>query len=300
MRDLNFQVHNSYLRYNLTMIKTTPLEPIDYLIIGHLTKDLVKEGARIGGTATYASLTAKVLGARVGVVTSWAEDLPLGPLSNIPISNILSETTTTFENIQSEQGRIQIVHTVAPKLDFYNIPEIWRTASIVHLGPVAQEVEPGLIRYFPSALIGLTPQGWLRTWDKDGRVSPSEWPEASFMLEQAGAVVLSVEDVGYDESRIEEMAASSRILAVTEAHQGSRVFWNGDVRRFRPPPQVEIDATGAGDVFAAAFFIRMQATRDPWEAARFATALSAISVTRRGLEGIPTMDEVREIMVEVL
>ncbi len=120
------------------------------------------------------------------------------------------------------------------------------------------------------------------------------------MLEQAGAVVISVEDVGGDESRIEELAASSRVLAVTEAHYGSRVFWNGDVRRFRAPHVVEVDGTGAGDVFAAAFFIRMQTTRDPWEAARFATALSAISVTRPGLEGIPTMDEVREIMVEVL
>lgn len=282
------------------MINTTSLEPIDYLVIGHLTKDLTKEGARLGGTAAYASLTANILGARVGVVTSWAEDLPPGPLSTIPISNYLSETTTTFENVQTEKGRVQIVYDVAPRLDYYNIPETWRTAPIVHLGPVAQEVEPSLIRYFPSALIGLTPQGWLRTWDESGHVTPCEWPEASFMLEQAGAVVISVEDVGGDEFRVEEMAASSRILAVTEAHHGSRVFWNGDVRRFRPLPVVEVDATGAGDIFAAAFFIRMQATRDPWEAARFATALSAISVTRAGLNGIPTMDEVKEIMVEVL
>ncbi len=282
------------------MINPTSYEPIDYLVIGHLTKDLTQAGARLGGTAAYASLTAHILGARVGVVTSWAEDLSPDPLNAIPIRNFLSETTTTFENIQTEKGRVQIVHDVAPRLDYFNIPEAWRTAHIVHLGPVAQEVEPGLIRHFPSALIGLTPQGWLRTWDKSGRVSTSEWPEASFMLEQAGAVVISIEDVGGDESRVEEMAASCRILAVTEAQHGSRVFWNGDVRRFRPMSVTEVDATGAGDIFAAAFFIRMQATRDPWEAGRFATALSAISVTRPGLNGIPTMEEVREIMVEVL
>jgi sugar/nucleoside kinase (ribokinase family) len=282
------------------MLKSTPLEPIDYLIVGHLTKDLTQQGARLGGTAAYASLTAHVLGVRVGVVTSWSEELPLGPLEALRINNFLSDTTTTFENIYTKKGRVQIVRDIAPGLDYYNIPEPWRTAPIVHLGPIAQEVEPGLIRYFPSALIGLTPQGWLRAWDKDGKVYPSEWPEAAFMLEQAGAVALSIEDVGGDESRIEELAASSRILVVTEAYQGSRVFWNGDVRRFRPPPVTEVDATGAGDIFAAAFFIRLHATRDPWEAARFATALSAISVTRPGLDGVPTMDEVREIMVEVL
>jgi sugar/nucleoside kinase (ribokinase family) len=61
----------------------------------------------------------------------------------------------------------------------------------------------------------------------------------------------------------------------------------------------EVDPTGAGDVFAAAFFYRLHATRDPWEAARFATQLSAYSVTRPGLEGIPTQEEVEESMVEV-
>jgi sugar/nucleoside kinase (ribokinase family) len=276
------------------------LEPIDYLVIGHLTKDLTSHGARIGGTVAYASLTAQILGMRVGIVTSWAEDLPLGPLESIPISNSLADTTTTFENIYTKTGRVQILHSVAPKLDLNNIPDTWRAAPIVHLGPVAQEVEPGLIRYFPSAFIGLTPQGWLRTWDKAGKVTPAEWPEADFMLENAGAAVISIEDVGGDEARIEEMAASSPILAVTEAHLGARVFWNGDVRRFCPPAVTEVDATGAGDVFAAAFFIRMHITLDPWEATRFATALSAISVTRPGLSGIPTLDEIREIMVEVL
>lgn len=282
------------------MYNSTSLEPIDYLVIGHLTKDLTPQGERIGGTVAYASLTAQILGVRVGIVTSWAEDLSLGQLKTVPISNSLADTTTTFENRYTETGRIQILHAVAPKLDLNNIPETWRTAPIVHLGPVAQEVEPGLIRYFPSALIGLTPQGWLRTWDEAGKVVPAEWPEAAFMLEKAGAAVISVEDVGGDEARIEEMAASSRVLAVTEAHLGARVFWNGDVRRFRPPDVIEVDATGAGDVFAAAFFIRMHTTLDPWEAGRFATALSAISVTRPGLDGIPTSDEIREIMIEVL
>lgn len=62
----------------------------------------------------------------------------------------------------------------------------------------------------------------------------------------------------------------------------------------------EVDATGAGDIYAAAFFTRLYATRDPWEAARFATQLSAYSVTRTGLESIPTTAEIQECMVEVL
>ena len=112
--------------------------------------------------------------------------------------------------------------------------------------------------------------------------------------------MISDEDVGGDEDRIDEMAASCKILTVTEADQGARLYWKGDIRRF-PPPQVhEIDATGAGDIFAAAFFIRLYTTRDPWEAARFGTQLAAISITRPGLDGVPTPEEVQTCMLEVL
>lgn len=281
------------------MLQLTPLEPVDYLLIGHLTRDLTPEGPRLGGTAAYSALTARALGLRVGVVTSWAADLPLGELRSIPIVSFPCDHSTTFENQNTPAGRIQFIRSVAPRLDLYQIPEPWRNATIVHLGPVAQEVEPAMIRAFPSSLIGVTPQGWLREWDASGRVSVAEWPEADFVLQRAGAAVISVEDVAGDESRIEEMAASSRVLAVTEATLGARVYWNGDVRRFRPPEVVEIDPTGAGDIFAAAFFSRLFTTRDPWEAARFATQLAANSVTRPGLSGIPTAAEIQESMVEV-
>lgn len=282
------------------MRSLAPLTPIDYLLIGHFCVDILPQGLRLGGTAAYASLTAKALGMKVGIVTSWAEEIPLDELLNIPVVNYPTERSTTFENIYTSEGRIQYVHHIAPALDFHMVPETWRNPSIVHLGPVAQEVEPNLIRHFPTSFVGITPQGWLRTWDEQDRVSASEWPEANFMLQKADAVVLSIEDVGGDENRIDEMVSNSRILAVTEAFEGSRLFWNGDVRRYRPPEIVEVDATGAGDIYAAAFFTRLHATRDPWESARFATQLSAYSVARSGLAGIPTPDEIENCIIEVL
>jgi sugar/nucleoside kinase (ribokinase family) len=78
------------------------------------------------------------------------------------------------------------------------------------------------------------------------------------------------------------------------------VYWNGDIRRIRAPHVEELDATGAGDIFAAAFFTRLYLTRDPWESARFANQIAAMSVTRRGLEGIPTPEEIQEYLIEVL
>ncbi len=282
------------------MFQITPLNPVDYLMIGHLTVDQTAEGPRLGGTAAYAAVMAQALGLRVGIVTSWGAEIPLGPLAYIPVVSFPAEQSTQFENIYTPSGRVQYLRALAPGLDYYHVPEPWRTANIVHLGPVAQEVEPTLVRNFSSSLLGVTPQGWLRSWDRDGHVRVSEWPEASFVLQRAGAAVISVEDVAGDEERIEEMAASCRVLAVTEADQGVRLFWNGDVRRFRAPQMQEVDATGAGDIFAAAFFVRLLITRDPWEAARFAVQMGAISITRPGLEGAPTADEINEVIIEVL
>jgi hypothetical protein len=282
------------------MFSLTQLEPINYLIIGHITRDLTPDGPRLGGTVTYSGLTAQALGLRVGIVTSWGAELPLGKLKNIPIINYPTEHSTTFENIYTQKGRIQIVHTIAPHLDYHMIPEPWRQAPIVHLGPIAQEVEPSLVRHFPTSLVGITPQGWLRCWDETGLVKVCEWPESTFTLQQSGAAIISIDDVMNDENWIEEMASAARILVVTEGAAGSRVYWNGDVRRFRPPQVEEVDPTGAGDIFAAAFFARLYLTRDPWESARFANQIAAISMTRRGLDGIPTHEEVQEYLIEVL
>lgn len=294
-------IHAYAFGYNsLIMRQFTPVEPIDYLVVGHLVRDLTPEGPRLGGTAAYSSLTAHALGLRVGVVTIWGSELPLDPLRPISITSYPSETSTTFENVTTPRGRVQYVHHIAPNIGLNLIPEQWRKAPIVHLGPIAQEIEPSLIRSISSSLIGLTPQGWLREWDTNGRIYPSEWPEASFVLQNAGAAVISEEDVGGDEDRIEEMAASCQIFAVTEADQGARIYWNGDIRHFRPPQVHELDATGAGDIFAAAFFIRLYTTRDPWEATRFATQLASISITRSGLDGIPTPEEVQTSLLEVL
>jgi sugar/nucleoside kinase (ribokinase family) len=282
------------------MFNLSSVEPIDYLVIGHITQDITPAGPIPGGTAAYAALTARSLGWRVGIVTSFAPGISLDLFNGIQIAALPAEHSTTFENITTPEGRIQYLYHTAETLDLPIIPESWRSASIVHLGPVAQEVEPTLVRAFPNALVGLTPQGWLRRWDGKNRVLPAEWPEASYVLQQAGAAVVSLEDVQGNEDRIEEMASSIRVLVVTEGAAGARVYWNGDLRHFSPPHVDEVDATGAGDIFATAFFTRLYTTRDPWEAARFANQLASLSVTRRGLLGVPTTEEVQTFLYEVV
>ncbi len=139
----------------------------------------------------------------------------------------------------------------------------------------------------------------MRAWDESGRISPQPWESSADVGAYAGAVVISREDVGGDEEIMEALAHQTRILAVTEGAAGSVLYWNGDRRRFGAPQVSEVDGTGAGDIYATALFARLYTTRDPWEAARFATRLASYSVTRTGLSGIPTRPEIEASAVEV-
>lgn len=282
------------------MPKLMVLEPVDYLVIGHVAHDLAPEGPRLGGTAAYSALTARALGLRVGIVTASGPETSLEPLKDIPVFSLESPQSTTFENIYTDHGRVQYLRAQATRIDLNRVPEPWRRAPIIHLGPIANEMDATLPDGFSPALLGLTPQGWMRKWDATARVSRAEWTNAELALAQASAVVISREDVDDNEELIEQMAHQTRILVVTEGPSGAVLFWNGDRRRFRAPDVTEVDATGAGDIFAAAFFMRLLRTRDPWEATRFATLLASCSVTRVGLQGIATPREVEECMLEVL
>jgi sugar/nucleoside kinase (ribokinase family) len=236
----------------------------------------------------------------VGLVTSIGDEAHLPPLEGIQIVSIPAAHSTTFENIKTENGRRQILHRRAEPSLLDHIPLAWRKTSIVHLAPIARELDASLSTEFSGSLIGITPQGWMRTWDEKGRVAGCVWEKGEQALRHAGGVVFSVEDVNHDLEQVEAMAHLTRVLCLTEDQAGAVLYWNGDRRRFRPPEVEEVDSTGAGDIFAAAFFIRLYATRDPWEATRFATKLAARSVVRPGLDGIPTREEIEECLMEVL
>jgi sugar/nucleoside kinase (ribokinase family) len=282
------------------MLSPVSLERVDYLVIGHVAHDLTPEGPRLGGTAAYSALTARALGLRVGIVTATGPETSLAALDSIPVVSLETPNSTTFENIYHEHTRVQYLRAQARRIDLKDVPASWQSSPIIHIGPIADEVEAVLPDTFSPALLGLTPQGWMRQWDAENRVTARAWENSGPALQKADAVVISREDVNGDDELIEHMAHQTRVLAVTEGSAGSVLYWHGDRRRFRAPEVEELDPTGAGDIYATAFFIRLLKTRDPWEAARFATLLASRSVVRTGLDGIPTAQEIEECRTEVL
>jgi sugar/nucleoside kinase (ribokinase family) len=139
----------------------------------------------------------------------------------------------------------------------------------------------------------------MRRWDEDGRVSPKPWDGAAEVLTYARVMVFSENDIERDENVIQAYARMADILVVTHGPGGATVYHRGEARRLPAFETVEIDPTGAGDVFAAAYLIELERSGDPYAAAHFANCVASFSVEKRGTEGIPTLQRVEQRLASV-
>lgn len=275
----------------------------DYVLVGHVTKDLVPTtevpaGFVVGGTVTYAGLTARQLGCRVGILTSAAEDIDLAAaLPGIEVVVVPAKQTTTFENTYQGSHRRQYLRAVASSIRPEHVPDSWRDAPIVHFGPLAQEFSPDLIACFRGArLRGLTPQGWLRRWDATGLVGRVDSLDLDDAFARLDVVVLSEEDVSGDWQVLDRFAEAAPLLVVTRGSEGAVLCRRGGRERLGYPAfrAREVDPTGAGDVFAAGYLIHLAETGDPVEALAFANCVASFAVEGPGTTTLPTLDQVHE------
>ncbi len=269
-------------------------QPPEFLVIGVVTKDVIPGGYTVGGTVTYAALTARNLGYRAAVLTSAEPTLDLSAvLAGVQVHRVSSAATTIFDNQYVGGSRRQYLYAVADPITAAHVPPAWQQAPVVHLGPLVHELGADLAAHFPHSLVGVTPQGWLRTWDNTDRlVRRRSWIEAPTVLAHTDVLVFSEEDVAGDPATIEAWAGMVPILIVTQGARGADVYVRGVPRHVPAFPAHEVDPTGAGDVFAAAFLLRFRESNDPYEAARFAHCVAAFCVEGPGTTNLPTREQV--------
>jgi hypothetical protein len=271
----------------------------DYLILGHIACDVLLDGTTVpGGTSLYAALTVQRLGRRVAIISAPA-DLPPDWPNAIAVAFHDSPAPPTFENQYTPQGRRQILHAASEPIALMDVPPEWRSAPIVHLGPVLGETPEELAYVFPNALLGVTPQGWMREWSAalPGPVTYRPWHPSESLLRRIDALVLSIEDVKGDEGIVAGYARHCRLVALTRGAQGATLFIDGEPQHIAAFPAIEHDPTGAGDVFAAALFVRLQEIGEPVAAARFAACAAAASIEGRGGSRIPIRAEVERLLL---
>jgi hypothetical protein len=268
---------------------------VDYLVVGHVTADQTPDGPSLGGTATFSSLVATVLGKRVGLLTAASfEPGLIDILGDVRVARVPAVDTTRFTNTYENLVRHQKVETVAPSLSAKQLLPEWRDTPILHLAPVAREVENDFLSAFPKAFIGVTPQGWMRAWDESGLVRASDWSNANAVLQRANAVVMSHEDLD-DPGRVDEWARRAKVLVVTHGDAGAVVYHKGAAHHSPAFASGNVvDPTGSGDFFAAAYFVRLKESGDPFASADFANCVASFAVEHKGFEAVPTAEQIQE------
>ena len=278
-------------------------------------------GWRLGGSVAFAALTASRLGLRAAVVTSGPEEVRAALAASLPevlLHTVWSAQATDYENIYIDGRRRQYLRGRAAPLALDSIPVAWRKAPLILLAPIADEVDPELapaLATSPDIQVAATPQGWLRRFDAGGEVAPA--PDAfavARILPYLQALVVSDEDlvpssrlrsriglgphveldaVEPEHRLLATWARSVPLLAVTGGKEGADLYGQGrESEHFSGYPAREVDPTGAGDVFAAAFLIELRRTGDARLAMDFANRAAACSVEYAGIRGIPSYEAV--------
>lgn len=276
----------------------------EYLVIGHICADLHPEGKVVlGGTALYSALTAARLGWRTAVLTRgvYGREVHGHMVPSLEqfadeLSIIVqeAESTTMFVNTYHAGRRTQVLPHWAEPIDLRGLPPHWRNAKIIHLGPIAQEIDPRQTGGLTPDFLGATPQGWMRNWPKPegGRVTTSHLRLPATLVGGLDGIVVSDEEIADCRDTVEAVGAR-RLGAITMGDNGSRVIYGGQSEHVAAYKVDVADATGAGDTYAAAFFIRAtDRSVSAIKAAQFASAVSALSLTGIGASGIPTMAEI--------
>jgi hypothetical protein len=287
------------------MVSSAP----ELLAIGHVTRDIHPDGSfSLGGTVAFAALVAHHLGLAAGVVTCADAELRATlsvHLPDVALHTQLSVQTTTFANFYQNGLRTQYLHTRGTSLQITDVPLHWLAAPIVLFAPLAQELDPAFVTLFPRqprSILAATPQGWLRRWDADGRVWPTPWQDADQILPLLDVLILSHDDLlpfanGNRTKADAILLCWSKLvplLVATDGRHGATLFERGIIHHFPAYPAQEVDPTGAGDVFAAAFLTHLFRHGNPAHAVDFANCTAAFSIEQLGTQGIPTLSMVEQ------
>jgi sugar/nucleoside kinase (ribokinase family) len=261
----------------------------DYTTVGHVTIDVMDDGSRrAGGTALYAALQAARLGLRALIITQGVageiEELIEPFRGELELEILPAERTTTLRTTGSGSTRTQRVLAWAGPITV----DLALDTSILHLAPVTREC-PTRWRGTPE-FVALTPQGLARQWtEPDGEISltrPADTAER--LAERCDALVVSEHEHASCAALISRATAAGAVVAVTDGPHPNTILLphRGSVAVEVPGIATPRDDLGAGDVFAAAFFVALEQGGSPQDAAGFATAAAAVRMQGAGAGAI--------------
>ena len=271
----------------------------EYLCIGHVCHDVKGEGYVLGGSSAYSSICATRLGKKAGIVTSFGDDFQFFPFfKNIAVHNKKAIHTTLFENIYKAERRTQYLHQQAATICAKDLPQAWLKVPLVHLAPIADEVNFDILSAFSKeTIIAATPQGWLRKWDAKTRKIRSKslnWAQ----LAAIDILILSDEDLKGQEQFLPTITELIDLVILTRGHLPASVYTKGEVKNFPVFPVKVVDPTGAGDAFTAGFLAKYLETKDLAQSMAYGHVVASFCIEAEGMEGLKNLNLVGERFVE--
>ena len=266
----------------------------DFLCIGFFCHDVSGDGYILGGTASYCSLAASRLGVNTAVVTSVGSDFLFFDTfqkEGIAVCNKPAPKTTVFHNIYKKDIRTQYLYDRAKTIEEGDLPEAWIKTPIVKFCLIADEVAPSLLKAFPNSLKAATIQGWLRQWDNKGKISPKtmDWD----LLNTIDIVLFSDADIPNIEEVLPILTNKVEVVVMTRGANGASIFYIEKQYDFPAYPVQEVDPTGAGDVFAAAFIVEYSKQENIALAAAYAHTVASFIVEQEGAQ-FPTIEAIED------
>ncbi len=275
---------------------------LDYLAVGHVTLDRQSDGGYLpGGTVIFSSVQAARLGLRAGIVTAGnPADFTslLAPFRReVRIELHPAAHSTIFVNVGVGAARRQTLPDWAGPLDLgTSLPP----ARIIHLGPVAREIDLDWLPDFPAnVFVGATPQGWLRRWDAEGHVSEVDLTLPDVLTARLDALVLSETEARRAPGVIAAVRAGGGLVAITRDAEGCTILDRDSAIDVPTASYPFVDDTGAGDIFATGFFVALAAGRAPRAAAAFANVAAGLSLAGRGPAAIVGRDAIEVALTQI-
>lgn len=262
--------------------------PFDVLLIGYVTRDIMGSRSHLGGTVAFAAQAASCLGIRSAMVTSAPQNFPLlDPLredANIALYEVPTAQETTFHLTYSPAGRSMRVSHRAPSLTLADVPPQLRHVPLAFVAPLLGECDREVVQGLSARVVLCTIQGWLRTLRADGLVVPSLNELVMRPPSNLTVVVFSELDHPQSEAIARELAQKGVLVALTRSTAGVSLYSpNADRIDVPAAPAVEVDPTGAGDVFGLVFGLALAKGMSAVQAAQQAVMAAARVVEGPGL-----------------
>jgi sugar/nucleoside kinase (ribokinase family) len=273
----------------------------DYLTVGHVTHDAIEQPAsgtihQPGGSAFYSALQAARLGLSTLIVTQGIpgeiEALLEPYLGELELHVIPADHTTLLSTRGCGAKRSQrVLAWAGPIVD---PPEL--DTEVLHLAPVARETPTAWNGR--AALVGVTPQGLIRRWGRDGRVSlvPLDSTALPYHFD---AAAIGEQEQESCQALFEAAREQGAPVAVTAGPRPTtvRLPAGGAAAPTAVVPLPDVcDDLGAGDVFAAAFFVALSEGRTPLDAAAFGNAAATVRIAGVGPGAIGNRAQIEAIL----